>query len=195
MPTVRRKEPPVPMPWTQTDATVHDCVCLERLHIFVFRVLTTAQTANVNVNTTDATTGATALCRWLVSYKVLSLSVGNWRGPRWSVHDGHLFATRYFHVDAHRLAHRPPRPQALPSPTGLCAGAPAGRSADSVRTTQLLGTSAGRLRCDAAQAGPSQACTRSSGCSLAAGMLVVLRAGVPALPQAVGEDGERAAGQ
>ena len=106
-----------------------------------------------------------------------------------------FFATRYFHVDALRLAHRPPRPQALPSPTGLCAGAPAGRSADSVRTTQLLGTSAGRLRCDAAQAGPSQACTRSSGCSLAAGMLVVLRAGVPALPQAVGEDGERAAGQ
>ena len=100
-----------------------------------------------------------------------------------------------FYGDAQRLARRAPRPQALPSPTGLCAGFPAGRSADSVRTTELLGTRAGRLHCDAAQAGPSQACTRSSGCSPAAGMLVVLRAGVPALPQAVGEDGERAAGQ
>ena len=97
--------------------------------------------------------------------------------------------------DAHRMAHRTPRPQALSSPTGLFAGAPAGRSADGVRTTQLLGTRAGWLRCDAAHAGPCQASTRSSSCALAAGMLVVLRAGVPAPPQAVGEDGERAAGQ
>ena len=95
--------------------------------------------------------------------------------------------------DAHRMAHRTPRPQALSSPTGLFAGAPAGRSADGVRTTQLLGTRAGWLRCDAAHAGPCQACTRSSSCALAAGMLVVFRAGVPASLQAVGEGGERAA--
>ena len=95
--------------------------------------------------------------------------------------------------DAHRMAHRTPRPQALSSPTGLFAGAPAGRSADGVRTTQLLGTRAGWLRCDAAHAGPCKACTRSSSCALAAGMLVVFRAGVPASLQAVGEGGERAA--
>jgi len=91
---------------------------------------------------------------------------------------------------APRLARRTRRPQALSSSTGLCAGAPAGRSADGVCTTQLLGTRAGWLRCDAAQAGPCQASTRSSSCALAAGVHVVLRAGVPALPQAISEDGE-----
>ena len=92
------------------------------------------------------------------------------------------------------LARRTPRPQALPSPTGLCAGPPAGRPPDGVRTTQLLGTRAGGLRCDA-QAGPCQACSRRSSCALATGLLLVLRARMPAPPPAFGEDGGRAARQ
>ena len=87
------------------------------------------------------------------------------------------------------LARRTPRPQALPPPTGLCAGAPAGRPPDGVCTTQLLGTRVGGLRCDA-QAGPCQACSRRSSCALATGVLLVLRAGVPAPPEAFGEDGK-----
>ena len=101
-----------------------------------------------------------------------------------------LFTGTKVNGAALRLARRTRRPQALSSSTGLCAGAPAGRSADGVCTTQLLGTRAGWLRCHAAQAGPCQASTRSSSCALAAGVHVVLRAGVPALPQAVSEDGE-----
>ena len=90
------------------------------------------------------------------------------------------------------LARRAPGPQTVPSPTGLCAAAPAGRPPNSVRTTQLLGTRAGGLRCDS-QAGPCQACIRRSSCALTTYLLRVLRAGVPAPPQAFGEDGERAA--
>ena len=90
------------------------------------------------------------------------------------------------------LARRAPGPQALPSPTGLCAGAPAGRPPDGVRATQLLGTRAGGLPCDA-EAGPCEACKRRSSCALATYVHLVLRAGVPATPPAFGEDGERAA--
>ena len=87
------------------------------------------------------------------------------------------------------LARRTPGPQAVPSPTGLCAGAPAGRPPDGVCTTQLLGTRVGGLRCDA-QAGPCQACSRRSSCVLATGLLHVLRVRVPAPPPAFGEDGK-----
>jgi hypothetical protein len=90
------------------------------------------------------------------------------------------------------LARRAPGPQTVPSPTGLCAGAPAGWPPNSVRTTQLLGTRAGGLPCDA-EAGPCQACSRHSSCALTTGLLLVLRAGVPAPSKAFGEDGERAA--
>jgi hypothetical protein len=87
------------------------------------------------------------------------------------------------------LARRTPGPQAVPSPTGLCAGAPAGRPPDGVCTTQLLGTRVGGLRCDA-QAGPCQASSRRSSCALATGLLLVLRVRVPAPPPAFGEDGK-----
>ena len=89
------------------------------------------------------------------------------------------------------LARRTPRPQALPSPAGLCARPPAGRPPDGVRTTQLLGTRAGGLRCDA-HASPYKACSRRSSCALATGVLPILRARVPAPPEAFGEDGGRA---
>ena len=85
------------------------------------------------------------------------------------------------------LARRTPRAQALPSPTGLRAGAPAGRQPDGVRTAQLLGARAGGMRCDA-HAGPHQACSRRSSCALATGVLLVLRARVPAPPEAFGKD-------
>ena len=79
------------------------------------------------------------------------------------------------------LARRTPGPQALPSPTGLCAGAPAGRPPDSVRTSELLCIRAGGLHCNT-HAGPCQACSRPSSCALAAGLHLVLRAGMPAPP-------------
>jgi hypothetical protein len=102
-----------------------------------------------------------------------------------------LAASTASQTSAAWLARRTPRPQALPSPTGLCAGPPAGRPPDGVRTTQLLVTRAGGLRCDA-QAGPCQACSRRSSCALTTGLLLVLRAGVPAPSKAFGEDGVRA---
>ena len=99
-----------------------------------------------------------------------------------------LAASTASQTSAAWLACRTPGPQALPSPKGLCAGAPAGRPTDSARTTKLLGARAGGLRCDA-QAGPYQACTRRSSCALATGLLLILRAGVPAPPQGFAEDG------
>ena len=99
-----------------------------------------------------------------------------------------LAASTATQTSAAWLACRTPGPQALPSPKGLCAGAPAGRPTDSARTTKLLGARAGGLRCDA-QAGPYQACTRRSSCALATGLLLILRAGVPAPPQGFAEDG------
>ena len=104
-----------------------------------------------------------------------------------------LAASSASQTSAAWLARRAPGPQTLPSPTGLCAGAPAGRPSNCVRTTQLLGTRAGGLRCDA-EAGPRETCIRRSSCALTTYLLRVLRAGVPAPPHAFGEDGgERAA--
>ena len=103
-----------------------------------------------------------------------------------------LAASSASQTSAAWLARRAPGPQTLPSPTGLCAGAPAGRPSNCVRTTQLLGTRAGGLRCDA-EAGPRETCIRRSSCALTTYLLRVLRAGVPAPPQAFGEDRERAA--
>ena len=104
-----------------------------------------------------------------------------------------LAASSASQTSAAWLVRRAPGPQTLPSPTGLCAGAPAGRPSNCVRTTQLLGTRAGGLRCDA-EAGPRETCIRRSSCALTTYLLRVLRAGVPAPPHAFGEDGgERAA--
>ena len=103
-----------------------------------------------------------------------------------------LAASTASQTSAAWLARRAPGPQALPSPTGLCAGAPAERPPDGVRTTQLLGTRAGGLPCDA-EAGPCEACRRRSSCALATYVHLVLRAGVPAPSKAFVEDGARAA--
>ena len=87
-----------------------------------------------------------------------------------------------------------PRSTAVPSPPGLCAGPPAGRPPDGVRTAQLLGTRASGLR-RRAQACSSEARARSQSCALAASVLLEQRDRMPAPAQACGEDGERATGQ
>ena len=99
-----------------------------------------------------------------------------------------LAASSASQTSAAWLVRRAPGPQTLPSPTGLCAGAPAGWLPNCVRTTQLLSTRAGGLRCDA-KAGPREACIRRSSCDLTPYLLLVLRARVPAPPEAFGEDG------
>jgi hypothetical protein len=64
-----------------------------------------------------------------------------------------------------------PRSPAVPSPPGLCAGPPAGRPPDGVRTAQLLGTGASGLRRHA-QACSSKARTGSPSGALAASVLL-----------------------
>ena len=64
-----------------------------------------------------------------------------------------------------------PRSPAVPSAPGLCAGPPAGRPPDGVRTAQLLGTRASGLR-RRAQACSSEARARSSSGALAASVLL-----------------------